>query len=64
MPSSMKGAARVVDLFGKLDEYKTYPDPDSEMLRKDWEVVGEDIRISMTKYEQKESKSIPATFNS
>lgn len=50
--SSLKGAARTVDLFGKLDEHKELPfqESDSEALREDWEKVGEDIRQATKKY--------------
>lgn len=52
-PSALKGAARVMDLFGNLDEYRTAPIgkvADQEALGRDWEIVGEDMRMSVHEY--------------
>lgn len=50
--AASKGAARSVDLFGKLDENNPLPfeESDNEALRKDWEKVGQDIRHATKKY--------------
>ncbi|MBD3270669.1 hypothetical protein GF376_04030 [Candidatus Peregrinibacteria bacterium] len=47
-PTFFKGASRVVDLYGKLDEYN-YQDADYYALKADWANVGNDISISMNK---------------
>lgn len=52
-PSVLKGAARTVSIFGKLDEYRTSPteeEADTEALRKDWETVGHDIANATQEY--------------
>ena len=52
-PSFFKGVARVADLFGGLDKYRYSENPDSELLQKDWEIVGSDLIQSLKKYERK-----------
>ncbi len=52
LPTALRGAARTVDMFGKLDEYRTSPNADLEMIRNDWIVVGNALRLSMQSYEQ------------
>ena len=54
-PSFIKGMARVVDIFGKLDEYKYTTDPDSELIYRDWQVIGEDLQKEINKHERKSS---------
>ncbi|PIU68382.1 hypothetical protein COS81_04160 [candidate division WWE3 bacterium CG06_land_8_20_14_3_00_42_16] len=54
-PSFLKGVARVIDLFGQLDEYdykKTEKEADAEALRRDWYIVGQDIFDGVEKYER------------
>lgn len=56
-PALLKGAARVVDLFGYLDDYnykKTEAEADTEALRRDWTIVGLDIKKAMGLYEEGE----------
>lgn len=55
-PSFLKGVARVVDLFGQLDEYNyssSNDEADSKALKRDWFITGEDISSSMKQYGQK-----------
>ena len=54
MPSFLKGAARVVDLRGKLDSYRTRPEKkaDSECLKRDWATTGKDIANAFQENEQ------------
>lgn len=47
MPSILKGSARIVDMFGGMDEYKTSPSADFDLIKNDWENVGNDIRVSI-----------------
>ena len=49
-PSFLKGVARVVDLFGKIDEYKYSNDPDSELLERDWTNTGNCLEKEIKKY--------------
>lgn len=51
-PSFLKGMARAVDLFGSLDEYKYTDDPDSELLYRDWMIVGKELEEQVEKYER------------
>lgn len=54
-PSFLKGACRVVDLFGSLDEYnykESDIEADTEALKRDWEVVGYDLTKAVESYEQ------------
>ncbi|MBI2426592.1 MAG: hypothetical protein HYV34_01980 [Candidatus Kerfeldbacteria bacterium] len=40
VPSFKKGASRLMDLTGSLDEYNSQPDADYQALKKDWGNVG------------------------
>ena len=51
-PSSMRGAARLADLFGQLDEYNHSSTPDYDAIRQDWEEVGKQIRTSLSQHGQ------------
>lgn len=57
MPSALKGAARTIDMFGKLDEYKTSPSADRDLIGNDWLNVGSDLKMSIDTYGQ-EQKSL------
>lgn len=57
-PSFLKGMARVIDLFGNLDEYKYTENPDSELLQRDWENVGADLKEALEKHERKSHISL------
>ena len=53
-PSFLKGVARTLDLFGKLDVYKysaNEQEADFNALKKDWEIVSEDLWNAIKKYE-------------
>lgn len=54
-PSFSKGVARVLDFFGTLDEYKYSDEPDSELIQKDWEMIGNDL-MKVIKHEKQSSK--------
>jgi len=57
-PSFWKGTARVVDLFGGLDNYNyknTEAEADLESLKRDWNVVGLDMAEAIGIYEKEES---------
>ena len=62
-PSFLEGIARVVDIGNTL---QTYNDSDSEQeadtkaLRHDWQIVGEDIRQSISQYEHARRVAKPA----
>lgn len=65
-PSILKGTARVVDLFGYLDDYnykKTEAEADAEALKRDWTIVGLDIKTAIGLYEEGEQIS-PASASS
>ncbi len=55
-PTFFKGASRVIDLYGKLDEYCYQEDADYFALKNDWDNVGNAIYISIDNYEQKEEE--------
>lgn len=63
-PSILKGMVRMVDLFGYLDDYnykKTEAEADTEALKRDWTIVGLDIKTSIGLYEKGEKTgSAPA----
>lgn len=51
-PSFAEGMARVLDLFGTLNEYNASPTPqhaDARALGADWYAVGQTIRDAMIK---------------
>ncbi len=43
-PSFFKGVARIFDLFGSLDQYKYSNNPDAELIHRDWEIIGYDLK--------------------
>jgi hypothetical protein len=56
-PSLVEGMARVLDLGSTLQAYKEHKnsaEANFEALKKDWKRVGEDIKISIGNYEQKQ----------
>lgn len=55
-PTFLKGASRVVDLYGKLDEYAYSDNADFFALKNDWENIGATIYISIGNYDQKQAK--------
>lgn len=63
-PSILKGVTRVVDLFGYLDEYNyknTEAEADAEALKRDWTIVGLDIKSAIGLYEEGEQTSPVST---
>ena len=53
-PSALKGAARIASIFGGVDEYRTSSteeEADINAIRKDWEMVGEDIANATQQYD-------------
>lgn len=61
MPSTLRGGARLADMFGKLDEYRFSDTPDFDALKNDWEIVGKDIRMCMQQYGQRAAKTLAAS---
>ena len=53
MPNFLKGMARVSDLEGKLDRYRTRRNADAHALKLDWKNVGSYVYDAIEKYEQK-----------
>jgi hypothetical protein len=54
MPSFWRGTARVMDLFGTLTRYNTFAsakDADTTAMKRDWEIVGQDIKDAVKEYE-------------
>lgn len=52
-PSYLKGAARIVSISGKLDEYRTSRsenEADSQALSQDWKMVGRDLKQAIERY--------------
>jgi len=59
-PSGLAGWARLLDLFGTLDDYNTSPSrpaADARALYADWVVTGEDIRVAMAALKQLEHEA-------
>ena len=55
-PSSVEGVSRIFDLGATLQEYntsKTDSEADIKALSNDWKAVGEDLRVAISRYEQK-----------
>lgn len=53
-PGFWIGSARILDLYGKLDKYNysnTPNEADYNALKKDWEIIGKDLRNAIDKYE-------------
>jgi hypothetical protein len=51
-PNFSKGATKVFNLYGKLDEYDYQNDADRVALETDWKNVGTSICISTSKYDK------------
>ncbi len=54
-PSLIEGVSRVLDLGATLQEYntsRTEQEADTEAIKNDWRAVGDDLRLSIRKYEQ------------
>lgn len=59
-PSFVEGMARNMDILNTLREYNESPtemEADIAALKNDWRTVGDDIRSSISTYEQKSPKS-------
>lgn len=53
-PGFLSGVARLIDLFGELDEFNYAPNPemaDAIAMRVDWQTVGEDLRAATHEYQ-------------
>ncbi|HLD26368.1 MAG TPA: hypothetical protein VJB63_00200 [Patescibacteria group bacterium] len=60
VPSFWKGTARVLDLFGNLDVYNysnNEEEADFNALKRDWEIVGQDLFSAIKQYESIIGKS-------
>jgi len=58
-PSFFRGMARVLDLGGTLqiyNKYETANEADYAAILSDWQVIGNDIKISIQNYEKKTKK--------
>ena len=59
VPSITQGISRVVDMFGYLDGYNHFEiastTSDQKSIRKDWELVGQDLQNSIEIYDSQES---------
>ena len=55
-PSFLRGASRVFDISGKLDEYNYQTEADDRAIEKDWKIVGQDIGNATEKYDATGSK--------
>ena len=54
-PSFWSGVGRVLDLWGKFDDYnisRTTEEADMRALYSDWRIVGQDLRDSWLSYHQ------------
>jgi len=49
-PSMARGAARLMDLYGGMDEYNTDDNADCNALKNDWLNVGRSINDSINTY--------------
>jgi hypothetical protein len=63
-PSFLAGVARLVDLFGELDDFNYAPSSaiaDGIAARVDWQAVGGDLRSAMSRYRQEheEARQLP-----
>lgn len=53
-PSFASGAARMLDLWGRFDEYNqnhSGAESDARAIASDWAVVGQDIYYALEQYE-------------
>ena len=58
-PSFVEGFSRVLDLGGTLQEYnssETEQKADMEEIKNDWRAIGDDLRFSISNYEQNFAK--------
>ncbi len=60
-PSIFEGVARIMDIFGDLNQYN-YSDNISEAdyraIFSDWEIVGKDILNAIEEFEEKHKKGL------
>ena len=57
-PSFLKGTARVVDMFGTINDYnykETEAEADLESLKRDWSIIGIDIANEIGIYEKEDT---------
>lgn len=53
--SFLRGMARVVDLFGTMNQFDSYnlkTEPDLEALKRDWEIIGIDLYDGIEQYRE------------
>lgn len=65
-PSVLKGMSRIMDMFGYLDQYnykETEQEADLNALKRDWSIIGLDIKNTLEAYEQ-DCKTFSATIKS
>lgn len=53
--SFLKGMARPFDLFGTLNSYRYFNNPDEALIAKDWQIVGKDLMSSIKLWETNHS---------
>lgn len=55
-PSFLKGFARLGDFFTQPDDYNYSEEPDLDALKRDWLMIGRDMKQSIEVYEQTTKK--------
>ena len=58
-PSIWKGIARVLDLFGIIDNHevpRNSQQKDSDALEDDWQAVGNDLKYAISRYSNQQTK--------
>jgi hypothetical protein len=60
-PSFLEGVSSVLDIHGELHKTyntsKTANEADKKALQNDWRAVGDDLKVSISKYEQELARS-------
>ena len=63
-PSFSSGVARLLDLFGRFDDYNDSPSAasaDARAMYSDWRVTGEDLAGAMVVIEREQAEAIRQT---
>lgn len=66
MPSFLKEIARIADFWGTLDEYRYYKtehEADLAALRRDYEIVARNLKMTLEEYERRNGKRTIRTRN-
>ena len=61
-PSSIEGIARLLDIGNTLQAYNdsdTGQNADHKALKHDWQMIGDDIRYSISRYERGQNVTKP-----